>query len=103
MTSAALIDDFATAAAALRTAMQGADLSAIEQAMAQFRTALEAVQSVGAWTADPALKARVADIRAELESSRMLACLLGDIAGQLHQAKAHRNPDSPQPLYRPGR
>lgn len=97
--SLALIEDFAAATAGLRLAMRNADLSDIEKAMMRFRTALDAVQAVGAWRSDPALKARVKQIMTELESSRTLACLLGDMAAQMHARVAAQNLDIPQPLY----
>jgi len=78
-----------------------AHLAAIEQAMGRFRAAMEAVQAVGASRTDPALKARIRDVVGDLESSRTLACLLGDMAGQMHMANAARNPDAPQKLYAP--
>jgi hypothetical protein len=99
--SLALIEDLGAATTGLKRAMQGSDLSDIEKAMARFRTSLEAVQAVGAWRSDPALKARVGELMKELESSRMLACLLGDMSGQLHAAIAAQHPDAPQPLYGP--
>jgi len=97
--SLALIDDLSAAIAALRQAMQDTDLSEIEKSMAHFRASLAAVQAVGAWRSDPEIKARVKTVLAELESSRMLACLMGDMAGQMHAAFASRNPNASQPLY----
>ncbi len=97
----ALVDDLSTATVQLRAAMQKADLSDIEKAMANFRGSMEAIEAVGAWRSDPELKARVQDVMAQLESSRMLACLLGDMTGQMHAAYAARNMDAPQPLYAP--
>jgi len=97
--SLALVEDLATATAQLRGAMQRADLSEIEKAMAGFRESMEAVQAVGAWKTDPVLKARVKEIVAELESSRVLASLMGDMTGQLHDAAAARDPNVPQTLY----
>lgn len=97
--SLALIEEFGAAAADLKQAMQKADLTLIEQAMVQFRTSLDAVQAVDAWHSEPALKARVAALMKELESSRMLACLLSDMSGQMHAAVAAQHPDAPQLLY----
>lgn len=97
--SLALIDDLAKAAAQLYQAMQASDLGAIEGATAGFREALGAVQAVGAWRSDPALKARVGDLVGTLEASRMLACLLGDMTGQMHAAIASRAPDIPPSTY----
>jgi len=99
--SLALIDDLASATAGLRQAMERAELSGIELAMARFRTSLEAVQAVSEWRTDPQLKLRVGELMAELTSSRMLACLLGDTTGQMHAAVSAQNLDIPQPLYRP--
>jgi hypothetical protein len=101
--SLAIIDDLANATAQLRAAMQAADLSDIEQAMARFRTALDAVQSVGAWRTDPALKARVGQLLGELESSRTLALLMSDLTGQMHASAAARQINAPQALYQPPR
>ena len=99
--SLALIEDLTKATAALRQAMQQSDLGDIETAMMRFRAATEAVQAIGAWRTDPQLKARVKALKSELESSRTLACLLGDMSGQMHAALAARNLDAPQPTYRP--
>ena len=99
--SLAVIEDLGKAAAALKAAMQKADLTDIEKAMAHFRASLDTVQAVGAWRSDPALNARVVELMQELESSRMLACILGDLSGQMHAAVAARHPDMPQTLYGP--
>jgi hypothetical protein len=97
--SLALIDNLSEATVTLRVAMREYDLSGIEKAMVRFRNALDAVQDVGAWHSDPELKARVKQVMAELESSRMLACLLGDMSSQMQTALAAQNLDAPQPLY----
>jgi len=97
--SLALIDAFADAATGLRKAMQAADLAEIETATTQFQAALAAVQAVGAWRSDPEAKARVKVLIEELDASRILACLLGDLAGQKHMALAKADPNAPQPLY----
>lgn len=97
--SLALIEDLAEATADLRKAMREADLSDIEKAMAHFRGALDAIQNIGAWRSDPELKARIKQVMGELESSRMLACLMGDMSSQMQTALAARNLDAPQPLY----
>ena len=99
--SLALVDNLSAATAQLRAAMQKADLNDIATAMAQFRACVGAVQAVGAWRSDPELRARVENLMTELDSSRMLACLLGDMTGQMHAAYAARNLDAPQPLYGP--
>lgn len=101
--SLAVIEDLAQASGELRTAMQKADLGDIETAMLRFRTAIEAVQAVGSWRADPQIKARVKDLMGELDSSRTLACILGDMSGQMHASVASQNLDIPQPIYGPGR
>ncbi len=97
--SLALIDDLSNATATLRKAMQDADLSAMDAAMVRFGAAVEAVQAIGAWRTDPEIKELVQAVVEELEASRRLACLMGDMAGQMHMAFASRNPDAPQPLY----
>jgi|GEM_PF-2534162 len=101
--SLALINDLVAASSSLRGAMRAADPNAIETAALDLQTALAAVKSVETWGADPGLKARLSDALLDLDSSRMLACLLGDRAGQMQSALASRNPDAPQPLYRPAR
>lgn len=97
--SLALVENLADATGRLRIAMQQSDLSDIEKAMARFRQSMEALQAVGAWRADPVLKDRVKTVIDELESSRSLACMLGDLAGQMHLAYANRTPDAPQAVY----
>lgn len=97
--SLTLVDALSDATAQLRAAMQAADLAEIDNATARFQAALAAVQGVGAWRADPAVKAQIKALIEELDASRTLACLLSDMAGQRHLALARANPDAPQPLY----
>lgn len=97
--SLALVENLSDAAAALKKAMRDADLSDIEKAMVHFRSSLEAVQAVGAWRSEPEIKAKIKGVLDELEASRTLACLMGDMAGQMHMAHASRNIDAPQALY----
>jgi Spy/CpxP family protein refolding chaperone len=101
--SFALIEDLSAASTQLRAAMQRADLPDIESSMERFRSSLAAVQAVGAWRANPEAKAKIKALAEELESSRALACLLGDMTGQMNSAMAARNLDAPQTLYGPGR
>ncbi|BAK65979.1 hypothetical protein SLG_13040 [Sphingobium sp. SYK-6] len=98
--SLALIDDLSVAASQLRDAMQRADLGDIEKGLDGFRSSIEAVQANGAWRSEPQIKAKIAELMTELDASRGLALLLGDMAGQAHAAAAARTPDAPQPLYR---
>jgi hypothetical protein len=101
--SRALIEELAAAAGALRTAMQTAETAEIEKVLDRFRISLEAVKHVESWNEEPALKAKLAELMAELDSSHMLACLLGDRTGQMQGLLASRDPDAPQPLYKPAR
>ena len=94
-----LIDRLIATAATLRATMESGDSGKIEAATAQFRAAIEAVQQVDAWRADPRLKDRLKTLLPELEASRMLACLLSDMTGQAHLAAASRSRDARQPLY----
>ncbi|MCW2337702.1 hypothetical protein M2337_001935 [Sphingobium sp. B2D3A] len=94
-----IIENFAAATGSLRVAMQSADPQAIETAMDLFRISLDAIKSIETWERDPAIKARFSDLIEELDSSRMLACLLGDMTTQMHGAIADRDLDVPQPLY----
>jgi hypothetical protein len=101
--SLSLIENFAAATGSLRVAMQSADPQAIETAMGLFRTSLDAIKAVESWERNPAVKARFGDLIEELDSSRMLACLLGDMTAQMHSAVASRDLDAPQPLYQRAR
>lgn len=98
-----LIDHLSAAIGGLRMAMQSADPAAIEAAILQFGEALDAVKAVEDWQNNPALKAKLTELAADLDSSHMLARLLGDMTGQAQDALASRNPDAPQQLYKPGR
>ncbi len=99
----ALVDDLADATARLRKAMQESDLATIEAATMRFAASLEAIRGIDAWRADPAIKMRIRDLIGELESSRMMACLLADMTGQMHGALASRHLDVQQPLYQRAR
>lgn len=101
--SLAVIDDLAVATSQLRTAMQATDLSAIEKSLSEFRAAVAAVKAVGDWRGNAQAKERAETLLAELESSRMLAFLLGDMVGQMQIALAEKAGDQPQPVYRPAR
>ncbi len=54
-----LIDDLQENSANLRTAMQGADIAYIEDAVDAFCASLEAVRAVDTWPANPEMRARL--------------------------------------------
>lgn len=96
----AVIDALAEASTRLRGAMEASDADRIEAAIADFREALARVQAIGAWRTDPLLKQRIQSLLPRLESSRMLACLLGDLTGQKLAAMSATNAGAvPHPLY----
>ncbi len=97
----AIVENFAAATGDLHVAMKSADVAVIETAISAFRTSLDAVQSVENWEATPDLKARCSEIIGQLDSSRMLARLLGDITGQIRSARAANDMSLQQPLYSP--
>ncbi len=94
-----LIDDLTENSQNLRTAMQGADVPVIEEAVDAFCVSLEAVRAVEHWPADPVLRAKFEALKPELEQSRALACLYADMTGQMHELAAARAPQARQPLY----
>ncbi len=96
----AVIDALAEASTRLRGAMEASDADRIEAAIVDFREALTRVQAIGAWRADPLLKQRVQSLLPRLESSRMLACLLGDLTGQKLSSMSENTGNAvPHPLY----
>ena len=97
--SLAIVENFAAASGDLHVAMRSADVAVIENAITAFRTSLEAVQSVENWEATPDLKLRCSEIISQLDSSRMLARLRGDVTGQIHSARAANDMSLQQPLY----
>lgn len=99
--SLAIVENFVAATGDLDVAMKSADVAMIENAIAAFRTSLDAVQSVENWDATPDLKVRCSEIIEQLNSSRMRACLLGDVASQIHSARAAHDVNLQQPLYNP--
>ena len=70
-----LIDDLQENSANLRTAMQGADVAYIEDAVDAFCASLEAVRAVDTWPANPEMRAKFEALKPELEQSRALALL----------------------------
>ncbi len=94
-----LIDDLTENSEKLRTAMMGADVTVIEEAVDAFCATLEAVRASDTSTADPELREKLGSLGAELEQSRALACLLSDMTGQMHDLIATRTLDVRQPLY----
>ena len=94
-----LIDDLSENSARLRSAMQGADIPYIEDAVDAFCASLEAVRAVDHWPADGALRAKFEALKPELEQARALALLLADMSGQMHELAASRAPQARQQLY----
>lgn len=80
--SEALIDRLDAAEKRLRGTMQGGDPENIMDALTAFAAALDAVRGLGALRPDPALKARISDLKARLESDHTLSLLLGDLTRQ---------------------
>lgn len=78
----AAIDRLDETAHSLRGAMDGGDAKQIEAALDAFAAALETVRGVAAWDADPALKARLQDLRARMVGDQKFARLVGDKAQQ---------------------
>jgi hypothetical protein len=100
MTPIELIHELSGNSAKLREAMQGSNLAAIEEATKEFQAALEKVQAVGKWTADPELREKLVELRPELDESRKIACLLADMTGQMHELISKRILDARQPVYK---
>jgi hypothetical protein len=94
-----LIDDLSDNSAKLRVAMQTADISLIEEAVDAFWGSVEAMKAVGPNPNEPGLQDKLAALKPELEQARALACLLGDMTGQMHDLAASRARDARQPLY----
>ena len=94
------VDKLVEAAAALRDGMESADAAAIETSIDAMRDAIKHVQAIGVWHSDPALRQRFADLLPELDSSRMLSCLLRDMTGQRLAALSRINDSVPQQIYR---
>jgi len=94
-----LIDDLQENSANLRTAMQGADVAYIEDAVDAFCASLEAVRAIDNWPSNPEFRAKFEALKPELEQSRALALLLADMSGQMHELAAARAPQARQPLY----
>lgn len=79
--------------------MEASDAARIETAIDEMRQAIEQVKAIGAVRADPAIKKQLETLLPQLDSSRMLACLLGDMAGQKLAKLSSANGDIPHPLY----
>lgn len=79
--------------------MTNGDAAEIETAIRQFREAMRPLDQIGAWRHDPLLKQRIQALLPALDSSRMLAALLGDMIGQRAAALSSADPASPPPLY----
>lgn len=94
-----LIDDLSEKSEKLRSAMQGADVARIEDAVDGFCAAFEAVRAVGGWPQTPELREKLAALQPELEQLRALACLLADMTGQMRDMVVTKAHDARQPLY----
>lgn len=79
--------------------MEAGDAARIETGIDEMRQAIEQVKAIGAVRADPAIKKLLETLLPQLDSSRMLACLLGDMAGQKLATLSSANGDIPHPLY----
>lgn len=95
--SDAAIDRLINAEQVLRGAMQDGETRAIEDALAAFMAALEAVRGLGAWHADPALKQKLQDLRAHMVSDQKLARLLADLSQQKLDLLAGTTPQAIAP------
>jgi hypothetical protein len=76
--STAAIDQLERAVNGLRQAFDGNDPAAIDAASARLTAAAGEARAVGAWRADPVLKARLKALLPELESARVRANVLAD-------------------------
>lgn len=99
MTHLDLIDDLAEKSGLLRRAMQSSDVDRVGNAVEDFCGALQRIQAIGEWPQDPALKERLEALRPDLEQARQIACLLGDMTGQMHDIASGKARDARQPLY----
>lgn len=79
--------------------MEASDAARIEVAIDEMRQAIDQVKEIGAVRADPAIRKQLETLLPQLDSSRMLACLLGDLAGQKLATLSSANGDIPHPLY----
>ncbi|HEX7822564.1 MAG TPA: hypothetical protein VF463_18320 [Sphingobium sp.] len=96
--SEAAIDRLDTAAKSLRKAMEAGDPDRMTEAMTVFSAALDIVRGVGAWRADPILKARLRAIMTRLESDQHLSRLLGDHVRQRLSLLAGTTSDATAPV-----
>ncbi len=95
----AAVKNLSSVTARLRLAMEASDAARIEAAIDEMRQAVEQVKEIGAVRADPAIRKQLETLLPQLDSSRMLACLLGDLAGQKLATLSSANGDIPHPLY----
>jgi hypothetical protein len=93
------VENLSCVTAQLRAAMEAGDATLIEAGIEHLRQAIEQVKAIGAIRADPAIKKQLEKLLPQLDSSRMLACLLGDLAGQKLATLSSANGDIPHPLY----
>ncbi len=94
-----LVDDLSENSVRLRSAMQSADVTLIEEAVDAFWGSVEDMKAIGQWPNEPNLREKLAALKPELEQARALACLLGDMTGQMHDLAVSRSRDARQPLY----
>ena len=79
--------------------MEAADALQIEAAVEDLRQAIERVKAIGAVRADAKVRKQLEALLPQLDSSRMLACLLSDLTGQKLASLSAANGDIPHPLY----
>ena len=95
----AAVKNLSSVTSRLRSAMEASDAARIEAAIEDMRQAIEQVKAIGAVRADPAIRKQLETLLPQLDSSRMLACLLGDLAGQKLATLSSANREIPQQLY----
>jgi hypothetical protein len=74
----ALIDALSDAFEALRKALDGDDVAAIDAAAVRVQRATADVRAVGAWRSDPALRERLSVLASLMESTRVRTSVLAD-------------------------
>lgn len=72
------LDELHNAFAALRIALDGDDMVAVERATAAVGKATNKVKAAGAWHDEPALHQKLADIQPLMEAARIRAHILTD-------------------------
>lgn len=72
------IDTLCEAFDALRAALDGNDVAAIDAAAVRVQRATADVRAVGAWRSDPALRERLKVLASLMESTRVRTSVLAD-------------------------